>query len=278
MNEPDTMKWPRRPATVFAPTFPLDADEMRGRVTAGKAADPGTWLPPIGFLAAGMAFPLSSPFIGFAAGATLSFLWLRWWWRRIDPRVRRSVELKMIDESNRDQDERLRARMRFYRLRGDSHLAAVVGCFLSAKGSFEARLAREHSHFSTHEKMELLVDGLCIGVCEELDGVAVLDRRLLESILADDDSVLNDVEGKRRGHLRAIREAYVTLADAVTTLKKSRIPVALPLPSCVAERSVANPMSESLDLRNAIDELREESEISRNVRARLETVGVESLN
>ena len=259
MNDPHSTEWPRGPGAVFAPTYPLDGEEMRVRVVARKSADPGSWLPVVGLFVAGFALPVSSPFVGLALASVLSGFWLRGWWRRIDARVHRSVELEMIAESNRGQDERLRARMRFYRVRGTPHLAAVVGRFLSAKRDFEARLARDDSHFSTHEKMECLVDGLCIGICDELDGVAVLDRRLVESILADDESVLNEVEETRRSHLKAVRDAYVTLADAVKALKAARSKGDLPEVGAAVKRRVENPTHESLDLRNAIDGLREES-------------------
>lgn len=271
-------QWPRGSGAVFAPTFPLDAEEKRARVVARKLAHPGSWLPVIGLFGAGLALPLASPIIGLAGAVVGSVFWLRWWWQKIDARVHRSIELEMIAESNREQDERLRARMRYYRVGGTPHLASVVARFLTAKRDFEARLACGDSHFSTHEKMECLVDGLCIGICDELDGIAVLDRQLVESLLANDESVLNEVEETRRKHLKAVRDAYVTLADAVKALKSTRSKSNTSDLNASDRRQTPEGPHQAVDLRNVIDGLREESAISRNVRARLESAVSECLN
>ncbi len=253
-----------RDGAGFRPTFPLDDEELRDRVLGTKLRHPGSWAIPVG---CGFALSLLSLSTGLYLGLLfgLSACWLHFLWRRIDAAATSAAVDAMVGESNRCQNERMIEVIRIFRTCGAGHYAEVMVNFLGAKRRCEKEISDDPGHVSTVETMENLVDGLCSSVCDELDRLVKLDRKLGGVLVSRDPILLDQYESDRSDRLVSVMQAYSVISDTAETLEGT--------PTVIATSGSATfePETDEMDneLIRSIEDLRYETDIKRRVNERL---------
>jgi len=253
-----------RDSVGFRPTFPLDEEELRDRIVATKLRHPGSWAGPIGLGFALSLLPLSfAPYLTLLIG--LNAVWLRFLWGRIHEATSSSAVSAMVEASNRCQNERMNEVIRIFRAYGAGHYADVMVNFLGAKRRCEKEISGDPGNVSTVETMENLVDALCSGVCDELDRLVKLDRKLGSVLVSRDPAHLEKYESDRRERLVSVMEAYSVITETAETLEGA--------PAVIATSGVATFEAEATDadneLKRSIEDLRHETDIARRVHDRL---------
>jgi len=253
-----------RDGAGFDPTFPLDEQELRQRVFAAKLSHPGSWAIPLGIGGILSLLPVSTALFPVLL-AGLSMVSIKLLWRRLDDAVVHNVTASMINESNRSQNERMIEVTRIFRAYGAGHYADTVVNFLGAKRRCEKKIADDEGEASTAETMENLVDGLCSGVCDELDQLVKLDRKLGSVLLSRDPLLLDQFESDRRDRLETVMEAYSVISETAETLEGNA--------TLAATSGVATFTSEASvgvnKLKRSIADLQYENEIAQRVNERL---------
>ena len=235
-------------------TFPLEAAEIAKRKWSAALTSPITWAP---FLPAVGAYDfLDVPGIIVTAliGAITGGLF--WYWKRQGPEIERKIVEELVSESNRAQDKALADRMRSFNKRSYSAYAVNFGRFLQMKTEVERAIHGDGGELTpSKEQVENLIDSLCFGVADEFERLIELDGLLLKSVPG---SRIGPIEDERGQLVERIQRAFRTLSETQTNL-----PVIL--------NPAGGPSVRESRLDDVIDRLKEEADIARKVKERLES-------
>ena len=159
----------------------------------------------------------------------------------------------IVSESNREQDKALANRMRSLHQRGSADYAVNFGRFLQAKTEIERAIHSDGEVLTgAKEQVEKLVDSLCFGVAEEFDRLIQLDEKPQNSQGAE-----KSTQSERQELVERIQRAYRTLSET-----QNNLPVIL--------NPAGKPGARESRLDDVIDRLKEEADIARRVKERLE--------
>ena len=225
----------------FRSTFPLNDAAIARRALRQIFADPISWVPMVPAVAAYTIFDVPAALaLGFGAlvlGGVGAY-WRKHWPGMIDHQRRTAVT-----EHNRAQNAILQAAADELRLAKESALAQKLGQFIAVKLSVEKRLHEDGELTAQKIQLEQLVDSLCFGVRDQLQGLLARENKGESS--------------NRKEVLAQVDDAFKTLQATVAELDTILGPT-------LAPASATNASIQEITRR-----LREETEIARRVQARL---------
>ncbi len=222
-------------------TFPLNEAAISRQALRQILTDPITWVPLVPAVAAYTIFDVSAVLsLGFGA-VVLGGVGVYWrkQWAGMTARMRREA----IDEHNRLQDVLLKKSADDFQAAKENGFARKLEQFRIVKKKVEMRLHEDGEITAQKIQLEQLIDSLCFGVRDQLEGVLGRERQGEE---VDRDAAFAQVE-----------EAYRTLQTTVAELDTILGPTVTP-------GGATNASIEEITRR-----LREETEIARRVQARL---------
>ena len=115
------------------------------------------------------------------------------------------------------------------------------------------------------KEIEVLVDSICAGVCDELTELASLDRQLAGVLTSGDQAELESLTKRQKECHHRVLHAYTTMSQTAGQINDMLRPSAQPATSRDEESKI---------LERLIDELREENEIAGRVQDRMRDEGL----
>ena len=147
-----------------------------------------------------------------------------------------------------------------------SDLAITLGKFVELKREIEQEIASGDDVPEAAGDVEAMVDALCFGVADELDALAQVQGRLARPDLQIADAQKSELEDHQRELVRGISQAYKTLRETRYNLDAILHPTSLDLPK------------RDKELGDVVLRLREETEIAKRVRRRLDQAAMKAEN
>jgi hypothetical protein len=224
-------------------TFPLNEVAIARTALRQILIDPITWVPLVPAVAAYTIF--NAPALLALSGGALVFGGVAAYWRKQWNDLTAKLRRETIAEHNRLQDLLLKKTADEFQLAKENGFARKLEQFRGVKRKVEARLHEDGEITAQKIQLEQLIDSLCFGVRDQLEGVLLRERKGEE---VDRAPVLAQVED-------AYRTLQTTVAEIDTILGPSDVP-----------GGATNSSIEEITRR-----LREETEIARRVQARLRT-------
>ena len=218
-------------------TFPLDEGAISRTALRRVMTDPITWVPFVPVVAAYSIFNAPGMMVLPAGAVVLAGVGSYWWkqWAGLTEPLRRT----MIQEHNRAQNALLRESAEELRAGGALAAAGELQQVLALKMQVEQRLHEDGTLTSQKSQLEQMVDALCFGVRDQLQGMA-------------------------GGEQRQVPEKLAQVRAAVDTLQAT----AAQLDTILGPSEGATSLSDS-SLEEVTRRLREEAEIAQRVQARL---------
>ena len=199
-----------------APTFPLDAKQIRNRMWRRVALSPLTLAGAIVAVAATALTRSGLP--GLVGLTTLMSGGVAAYWYQNKDRLTAEVVHQLVAESNDRQDIELARIVGQLRANGYHQYATCLGKFLLLKQHVESELHRDRRLTGKKQEIEMLVDSLCDGICSELTTLTSLESQLADVLTSGDHRRLQELTERRQQHYERIMHAYRTLYDTTTQL------------------------------------------------------------
>ena len=215
----------KRPTFSLGPrqTFPIARQRIHTRKAQLLLESPLNW----GAMLAALILPLL-----FGAGGwgvlfalLLATYALRQYWRARGQELESAVLLELIDASNREQDESLRAAMMHLRAAGRHNYAVTLGRFLVLKQTIDQRLKESGRVDEQRQTVENLVDELCFGVCDHIRDIIAIEERTASILVSNDATELLETNETRRKQLNQIVEAFGAVNETCRNLDLMLEPV-----------------------------------------------------
>ena len=248
------------PPSELRSTFPVPQRRLQFEKLKAALAAPLTWaayLPAVGAFAFLDVGPVL--FGALLAGTTAG---LGWYWRRESAKLESSILEQLVRESNEAQDEHLLGQAMDFLARGFEPYATSLRSFVQLKRKIERGLhAQEHeAHALQVSQLEQQVDELVFGVSDQLQRLVNLRDRLEGGNVVLSESQKKTLQADARLIEESVEKAWLVLEDTWQGLGE------MLHPSLSLEADDAG----TARLDRAVDRLRDEQEVSRRVRERLE--------
>ena len=184
---------------------------------------------------------------------------IAFYWRITGQALDRRILKQLIIKTNTKQASALAQRAKDLDRVHASDLAITLGRFIELKQEIETEMHRgNHDVPEGAGDVEALVDKLCDGVADELESLAQVQRRLARPDLQVSEEQTSKLKGKQSELVQCISDAYKTLVETRGNLDAILRPVSLDLPQ------------QKTQLTDVIVKLKEETNIARKVRQRLD--------
>ena len=245
------------------PTFPLDENKIRLRKLKHIFKSPLTGIALVGAVIlsklAGFEEVGTTGVLGAAAAGLYSF------WKTKNSDLENKAISELVRESNLAQDSELLRITTRLRSQGHMQYSNSLGRFLLLKQRIEQRLHQDGKITEKKKEIEILVDSICAGVCDELTELASLERRLTDVLTSGDQSELRSLTERQTECHNRVMQAYTTISQTASQIDQMLAPSAQP---------VEQRREDSRVLDRLIEELKEENEVSTRVQERLRDEGL----
>ena len=231
-------------------TFPINPQQIRLRKVEMLVQSPINWVTLV--VAIILPFALGMGGWGLLLALLLAAYGLRQYWRGRGQELESAVLLKLIDESNRDQDEALRESMMYLRGAGRHNYAVTLGRFLVLKQAIDQRLKQSERIDQQRQQVENLVDELCFGVRDHIRDIIGIEERTASILVSNDANELLETNETRKKLLNQIVEAFGAVNDTGRNLDL-----------------MLEPVNNGYSLEQAIEHLSNENDILQRVHMRL---------
>lgn len=245
------------------PTFPLDENRLRLKKLKLVFSSPITGLAYLGALIVGGLFKFEGTGLGGLLAAASGGLFA--YWRTKNEQLESKAIAELIQESNLAQDNELLRITDVLRREGHHPYANSLGRFVLLKQRIETRLHADGQFSRKEKEIEVLVDSICAGVCDELTELVALDRQLAGVLTSGDQAELESLTKRQQECHNRVLHAYATMSQTANQINDLLRPSAQP-------ETKRNEESRILD--RLIDELREENEIAGRVHERMRDEGL----
>jgi hypothetical protein len=165
---------------------------------------------------------------------------------------------------NLKQEDAMSQRLKRLRKSRASDLAITLGKFAELKREIEEEISGGDDVPVSAADVEAIVDALCFGVADELDALAQVQGRLARPDLQITDEQKSELEDHQRELFSGISQAYKTLRETRYNLDAILHPTSLDLPK------------RDQELENVVLRLKEETEIAKRVRQRLDQASMKA--
>ncbi|MEO0794444.1 MAG: hypothetical protein AAFX93_04760 [Verrucomicrobiota bacterium] len=235
-------------------TFPLDQGEIKKRRLASFAKSNVC-------LAAGIlgVTVLLSPIaaLGKVALVIGGAYGLRWVWKLQKDKLEANVLRELIEESNKMQDDALKAAMKELQASGRSNYSVTLGRFLVLKQAIERKIHEDSKITPEKTEIENLVDEISFSVKENIFKIVKIEERTASILVSPNADELIETDNVRRKYLRQIVNAFDTLNDTYINLETLLRPGRF-------KESPEDPVD------SVIEKLRVENELAKTVEERLD--------
>ena len=245
------------------PTFPLDENRVRRRKLKLVFSSPVTGLTYLGALIVGGLFKTGGAGFGGLLAAATGGLFA--YWQTKNEELESKAIAELIQESNLAQDNELLRITDVLRREGHHPYANSLGRFVLLKQRIESQLHADGQVTRKEREIEVLVDSICAGVCDELTELVTLDRQLAGVLTSGDQAELESLTQRQRDCHHRVMHAYATMSQTADQIHDMLRPSAQP----ATKRD-----EESKILERLIEELREENEIAGRVQERMRDEGL----
>jgi hypothetical protein len=245
------------------PTFPLDENKIRLRKLMHVVKSPITGVAFLGALILGKIAGFEEWGLAGVFGAASAGLYRHW--KKKSASIEDAVISELVRESNLAQDSELLRITDELRSRGHTQYSNSLGRFVLMKQRIETRLHQDGKITEKKKEIEILVDSICAGVCDELTELGMLERQLTDVLTSGDQAELKRLAERQTECHNRVMQAYTTISQTAAQIDDMLAPSAQPV-------EVRREESKILD--RLIDELKEENEVSSRVRDRLRNEGL----
>jgi len=250
------------PSAHLAPTFPLDENRIRRQRYRAILTRPRLFL---ARCAAAMAALTPYSTAGGTNGLRATAVST---WEELDRELSLEIVRRLIDESNREQDESIQQMILQLKRSGNLEYGITLGNFLRLKQRVERDLHLYGPVTDRKQQIEKLVDSVCLEVCHEMSRLSVAKAHLVNALTSGQADDLAQFEKETSAAHRRIATAYSTLSDTASLL----LEVGSRRWANARQRALAG-VEDGLDDRHVLDRLlevlRDEAETHRNVETRL---------
>ncbi len=245
------------------PTFPLDENQIRLRKLKYVLKSPLTGIALIGALILGKLagfeeFGMTAVFGAAAAG-------LFGHWKKKNAQLENMAISELVHESNLAQDCELLRIATLLRTQGHTQYSNSLGRFALLKQRIEDRLHQDGQITEKKKEIEILVDKICAGVCDELTELAMLEKQLTDVLTSGDRGELESLTEWQTACHNRIMHAYSTISETASQIDTMLAPSVQPV-------EIRREESKILD--RLIEELKEENEVSTRVHERMREEGL----
>lgn len=245
------------------PTFPLDENQIRLRKLKLILQSPATGISLIGAFVLGKIAGFGWPGVATLLGAASAGLFT-YWKKKNDELDNRAIS-ELVRESNLAQDSELLRITTALRQSGHTQYSNSLGRFVLLKQRIEDRLHQDGEITNKKKEIEVLVDSICVGVCDELTELATLERRLTDVLTSGDRTELQSLSKRQTECHNRVMHAYTTLSHTAGKIDEMLRPSVQPA-------EIRREESRVLD--RLIEELKEENEVTIRVQERLREEGL----
>ena len=242
--------------------LPIAEEEILRRKWIARLSSPTTWAV---YAALGLVLYFLKPawwIIAMLVVATTLALW--WYWRVTGAALEKRILKNVITKSNLQQEDAMTQRLEGLRKRRADDLAITLGKFAELKHEIEQEVTKSAEIPEAASDVEAMVDELCFGVADQLDDLAQVQGRLARPELQISDDQKISLEDLQRELVTSISQAYTTLKETRYNLDAILHPNTLDLPK------------RSAQLGDVVVRLKEETEIAKRVRHRLDQATIRS--
>ena len=252
----------KRVPSIFR--LPIAEEEIQTQKWLARLSSPVTWAV---YGALGLLLYLLKPMwwisVILVAVTTLA-LW--YYWRLTGSALEKRILKRVIKKSNLKQEDAMTDRLERLRKSRASDLAITLVKFVELKREIEQEIASGDDVPEAAGDVEAMVDALCFGVADELDDLAQVQGRLARPDLQIAEAQKSELENHQRELVSGISQAYKTLRETRYNLDAILHPTSLDLPKREKE------------LGDVVLRLKEETEIAKRVRQRLDQASMKAEN
>ncbi|MEO0414320.1 MAG: hypothetical protein AAF226_05150 [Verrucomicrobiota bacterium] len=239
-------------------TFPIPKSKIRKKKWAMGIKSPVTLAPLLTTVATSPAI-IAHPLIGGGAAAVAGAGVIGYWAIKHKALDQKIIE-QLVAESNKEQDNALKARVHNLHGRGHTDYALSLASFLECKQKIEKALHNDPTVTQQKEQIEKLVDRITFGASDQLKLLAEFDEKLRCS----DGPLLSFAQKQNINRARheisdRLHQAFQTLESTWTNLGEVLDPTT----------HLQKPDTAGDHLDQAIAELKEELTISDQIQDRI---------
>jgi hypothetical protein len=243
------------------PTFPLDKQLIQRYRWKNWLRSPLTW----GTLAValGAAVVARIPLPGMAVLLGTAIGGLTAYWKSQTAKLDAEAVSAIIKASNEQQDIELQRIMDELRADGHHQYSVCLGKFLLLKQHIEEYLHEDGALTKRKQQIEVLVDGMCHAICDQLTRLTRLHNQL--------SSVLTSGNPEKLAQLRnEIDDSHKLVMDGYSAIYSTAENLGAMLQPGVTTTSREEQESQVMD--RLIEQLQEETEVAKRVHERLKDV------